>query len=187
MSTSREPSPPPISYVKASGGYFVDATIHDIDLMCWIAGERPVEVFAAGTCLTNPEIGELGDCDTSMTTLKMPSGCLVHINNSRRCSYGFDQRIEAFGENGMLQTTNQRDENLIRWGAEATVAQTPLKHFFLERYNASFTHALGEFHTAVTQEREPSCTVRDGRDALAIALACDQARKSGAVVKLDWI
>ena len=186
MSTSREPTPPPITYVKASGGYFVDATIHDIDLMCWIAGERPDEVFAAGTCLTDPEIGALGDCDTSMTTLKMPSGCLVHINNSRRCSYGFDQRIEAFGEKGMVQTTNQRDENLIRWGADTTEALPPLKHFFLERYDSSFSHALDEFYNAITSGRAPSCTVHDGYDALAIALACDQARKSGAVVKLDW-
>lgn len=186
MSTSREPAPPPISYVKSSGGYFVDATIHDIDLMCWIAGERPVEVFAAGTCLTDPEIGKAGDCDTTMTTLKMPSGCLVHINNSRRCAYGFDQRIEAFGKAGLLQTTNQRDENLIRWGADRTEARAPLKHFFLERYDASFSIALDEFYCAVTEGRTPSCTVQDGRDALAIALACDQACKSGAAVKMDW-
>jgi len=186
MSTSREPAPPPMSYVKSSGGYFVDATIHDIDLMCWIAGERPSEVFAAGSCLTDPEIGEAGDCDTSMTTLKMPSGCLVHINNSRRCAYGFDQRIEAFGEAGLLQTTNQRDENLIRWGADATEARAPLKHFFLERYDASFSIALDEFYCAVTEGRDPSCTVLDGRNALAIALACDQSRKTGSAIKMEW-
>lgn len=186
MSTSREPAPPQISYIKSSGGYFVDATIHDIDLMCWIAGERPTEVFSFGTCLTDHEIGKMGDCDTSMTTLKMPSGCLVHINNSRRCAYGFDQRIEAFGEAGMLQTTNQRDENVIRWGADVTEARAPLKHFFLERYDASFSFALDEFYCAVTEEREPSCTVQEGRDALAIALACDQSRKSGTAIKLDW-
>jgi myo-inositol 2-dehydrogenase/D-chiro-inositol 1-dehydrogenase len=186
MSTSREPAPPPMSYVRNSGGYFVDATIHDIDLMCWIAGERPVQVFAAGSCLTNPEIGALGDCDTAMTTLKMPSGLLVHINNSRQCAYGFDQRIEAFGEKGMLQTTNQRDENLIRSGGDNTDARAPLKHFFLERYDTSFAHALDEFYRAVIQGRAPSCTVQDGRDALKIALACDQSRQSGTTVTLDW-
>lgn len=186
MSTSREPSPPDLSYVRNSGGYFVDATIHDIDLMCWISGERPIEVFAAGSCLTDPEIGKLGDCDTAMTTLRMPSGCLVHINNSRHCSYGFDQRIEAFGEKGMLQTTNQRDENLIRWDGYRTEAQAPLKHFFLERYDASFSHELDEFYRAVTEKRTPSCTVQDGRDALAIALACKQSHQTGAAVKLYW-
>jgi myo-inositol 2-dehydrogenase/D-chiro-inositol 1-dehydrogenase len=186
MSTSREPAPPPLSYVKNSGGYFVDATIHDIDLMCWIAGERPIEVFAVGSCLTDPGIGALGDCDTAMTTLKMPSGCLVHINNSRQCAYGFDQRIEAFGAKGMLQTHNQRDQNLTLWSGAITEARKPLKHFFLERYDASFTNALDEFYNAVTQKHAPSCTVQDGHDALAIALACDQSRKSGAVVRLNW-
>ena len=186
MSTSREPAPPSMSYVRTSGGYFVDATIHDIDLMCWIAGERPVEVFAAGSCLTNPEIGALGDCDTAMTTLKMASGLLVHINNSRQCVYGFDQRIEAFGEKGMLQTTNRRDENLIRWGGDTTEARTPLKHFFLERYDASFTHALDEFYHAVTEGRAPSCTVQDGCDALEIALACGRSRQTGTLVRLEW-
>jgi len=86
MSWSREPSPPPIEYVRASGGYFVDATIHDIDLLCWIAGERPVEVMAAGSCMFDNRIGAEGDFDMTMTTLKMPSGTLVHINNSRACA-----------------------------------------------------------------------------------------------------
>jgi myo-inositol 2-dehydrogenase/D-chiro-inositol 1-dehydrogenase len=186
MSTSREPSPPPIEYVKASGGYFVDATIHDIDLMCWIADERPVEVFAAASCMIDPEIGALGDTDTTMTTLKMPSGLLVHINNCRRCAYGFDQRVEAFGERGLLQTTNHRDNNLIRWDATKTEARDPLKHFFLERYDASFYHALDEFYHAVTEGREPSSTAQDGRAALAIALACDRARLEGRAIKPDY-
>jgi myo-inositol 2-dehydrogenase/D-chiro-inositol 1-dehydrogenase len=184
MSWSREPSPPPIEYVKRSGGYFVDASIHDIDLMCWITGERPVEVFAAGSCLFDPQIGEIGDVDATMTTLKMPSGCLVHINNSRSCSYGFDQRLEAFGRTGMLQTTNQRDDNLIRWDGGRTEAKQPLKHFFLERYDASFYNALDEFYQAVTQGRSPSSTQADGKLALEVALACERSRREGRVIKL---
>ncbi len=86
MSWSREPSPPPIEYVRSSGGYFVDATIHDIDLLCWIAGERPVSVSATGSCMFDDQIGVEGDFDMTMTTLKMPSGALVHINNSRSCT-----------------------------------------------------------------------------------------------------
>lgn len=183
MSWSREPAPPPIEYVRQSGGYFVDATIHDIDLICWIAGERPVEVFAAGSCLFDPKIGDEGDVDATMTTLIMPSGCLAHVNNSRSCTYGFDQRLEAFGRLGMLQTENQRDDNLIRWQAGHTEAKMPLKHFFLERYDASFFHALDEFYKAVTEGRNPSSTAHDGRDALAIALACSQSRSSGQAVK----
>lgn len=182
MSWSREPSPPPIEYVRASGGYFVDATIHDIDLLCWIAGERPAEVLAAGSCMFDKQIGAEGDFDMTMTTLKMPSGALVHINNSRACAYGFDQRLEAFGDDGMLQTLNHRDDNLVRWDKQRTVAREPLKHFFLERYDQSFYNALDEFHSAVTTGRSPSATAEDGRAALAIALACARSAKTGQVV-----
>lgn len=183
MSWSREPSPPPIDYVRASGGYFVDATIHDIDLLCWIADERPVQVMAAGSCMFDDQIGAEGDFDMTMTTLKMPSGALVHINNSRACAYGFDQRLEAFGDNGMLQTLNHRDDNLVRWDSRRTVAREPLKHFFLERYDQSFYNALDEFHQSVTNAREPSATAKDGRAALAIALACARSARSGLAVE----
>lgn len=182
MSWSREPSPPPIDYVHASGGYFVDATIHDIDLMCWIAGERPVKVQAAGSCMFDPAIGSAGDFDLTMTTLTMPSGALVHINNSRACPYGFDQRIEALGETGMLQTRNHRDDTLVRWGAIATEARTPLKHFFLERYDRSFDNALDAFHAAVTGGRAPSSGAENGRAMLAIALACARSAREGTAI-----
>ena len=186
MSWSREPSPPPIDYVRTSGGYFVDATIHDIDLLCWIAGERPVEVLAAGSCMFDPQIGAEGDFDMTMTTLKMPSGALVHINNSRACAYGFDQRLEAFGDGGMVQTLNHRDDNLVRWDSRRTVSREPLKHFFLERYDQSFYVALDEFHAAVTEGRPPSSTAQDGRAALAIALACARSAETGQAVQPDY-
>lgn len=182
MSWSREPSPPPIDYVRTSGGYFLDATIHDIDLLCWIAGERPIEVSAVGSCMFDPQIGAEGDFDMTMTTLKMPSGALVHINNSRACAYGFDQRLEAFGDDGMVQTINHRDDNLLRWNKTRTAAHEPLKHFFLERYDQSFYNALDEFHRAVTSGRTPSATAEDGRAALAIALACTQSARTGRAV-----
>lgn len=185
-STSREPSPPPLSYVKASGGYFVDATIHDIDLVCWISGERPVEVFAAGSCMIDPQIGDQGDSDTTMTTLKMPSGCLVHINNCRRCAYGFDQRLEVFGEGGMIQTSNQRDSNLVYSAYDRTAAKEPLKHFFLERYDQSFYNAIDEFQSAIAEGRPLQPSAEDGKAALAIALACTESRDSGRAVKPDY-
>lgn len=186
MSWSREPSPPPIEYVRASGGYFVDATIHDIDLLCWVADERPAEVMAAGSCMFDMNIAAEGDFDMTMTTLKMPSGALVHINNSRACAYGFDQRLEAFGDDGMVQTLNHRDDNLVRWDKTRTIAREPLKHFFLERYDQSFYNALDEFYDAVTTGRAPSATAEHGRSALAIALACEKSAKSGREVKPDY-
>lgn len=186
LSTSREPAPPPIEYVRASGGYFVDGVIHDIDLMCWIAGELPNRVFAAGSCMVDPAIGAEGDFDTAMTTLAMPSGAMVQINNSRRCVYGFDQRVEVFGSAGMVQTRNHREDNLMRWGGTQTEACAPLKHFFLERYDQSFYNALDEFHVAVTSGRTPSTTQTDGRAALAIALACTESAREGRAVEPDY-
>ena len=186
MSWSREPSPPPIAYVRGSGGYFVDATIHDIDLLCWIAGERPVEVLAAGSCLFDPQIGAMGDADATMTILKFPSGALAHVNNARQCAYGFDQRVEAFGTAGMVQTSNHRDDPLVRWTGNATDARGPLKHFFLERYDASFQHALESFRVALETGIMPTPTPQDGRTALAIALACTQAMQTGRAVRPDY-
>lgn len=182
VSTSREPAPPPIEYVRNSGGYFVDATIHDIDLMCWIAGESPVQVIATGSCVHDPRICAEGDYDLPMTTLKMPSGLLVHINNSRSCAYGIDQRIEAFGDDGLLQTVNHCDENVLRWGATATEAKQPLKHFFLERYDMSFYNALDEFYSSVTEDRTPSATALHGRAALQVALACQNSAINGRAI-----
>jgi len=186
QSTSREPAPPPIAYVKSSGGYFVDAQIHDIDLMCWIAGERPSEVYAQGSCLVDPQIGEAGDVDTAMTILTFPSGAMAWINNCRACAYGFDQRIEVFGETGLIQTVNRRDDDLIRWDGARTEARQPLKHFFLERYDESFGIALEAFRQALVDGRAPQPSDADGRAALAVALACDRSRREGRAVRPDY-
>lgn len=186
MSTSREPSPPQIEYVRNSGGYFLDATIHDIDLMCWIAGELPEQVMATGSCVFDPQIGAEGDYDLTMTTLKMPSGLLVHINNARSCAYGFDQRIEAFGDKGLLQTRNHRDDNIVRWRCDLTEARMPLKHFFLERYDKSFYRALDAFYSAVTKGSASSPTADDGQAALTVALACERSASTGHSVALNW-
>ena len=146
----------------------------------------PVEVFAAGSCKFDPAICAEGDVDLTMTTLKMPSGALVHINNSRACAYGFDQRIEAFGEKGLLQTVNHRDDPVVRWTSDATEARKPLKHFFLERYDSSFYLAMDEFHSAITKGRSPSSTADDGRSALAIALACAASQATGQAVVPEY-
>lgn len=183
--TSRDPGPPPITYLETSGGYFADSTIHDIDLACWIAGEAPAKVYAAASCLVDPAIGALGDVDTAMTVMTMPSGCLVHINNSRRAVYGFDQRIEAFGAKGMVQTENRRQDNLLRWDDGRTAAQAPLEHFFLERYAQSFGRELAVFLDCVASGARPPADQHDGRRALAIALACERSRCEQRAVAPD--
>lgn len=182
--TSRDPAPPPIEYIERSGGYFCDSTIHDIDLACWITGETPIEVFATASCLVDERIGKAGDVDTAMTTLKMPSGVLCHINNSRQAVYGFDQRIEVFGSGGMLQTQNQRDTLLSHSSAEVTDAKPLLKHFFLERYAQSFEQEVAEFISCLESNLLPSVGQEDGRRALEIALACGQSLREGRAIRL---
>ncbi|WP_020683968.1 Gfo/Idh/MocA family oxidoreductase, partial [Marinobacterium rhizophilum] len=129
-------------------------------------------------------IGKAGDVDTAMTTLKMPSGVLCHINNSRQAVYGFDQRIEVFGSGGMLQTQNQRDTLLSHSSAEVTDAKPLLKHFFLERYAQSFEQEVAEFISCLESNLLPSVGQQDGRRALEIALACGQSLREGCAVRL---
>ncbi|MFO0404099.1 MAG: inositol 2-dehydrogenase, partial [Alphaproteobacteria bacterium] len=105
--TSRDPAPPPISYVKVSGGLFRDMTIHDFDMARWMLGEEPNEVFAYGANLVDQAIGAAGDIDSAMVLLRTPSGRMAHINNSRRASYGYDQRVEVFGSAGRLLAGNR--------------------------------------------------------------------------------
>ncbi len=182
--TSRDPAPPPIEYVKTSGGYFCDSTIHDLDLARWIMGEDPKEVCTMASCLVDPMIGEVGDVDTAMTILRMPSGRLCHINNSRRSVYGFDQRIEAFGSAGMIQTENQREVHVARTDADRMSSRPRLKHFFLERYAEAFALQLGDFLEAIASGRLPAVTQDDGKAALALALACDRSRREGQAIAL---
>lgn len=183
--TSRDPAPPPIEYVKTSGGYFRDSTIHDLDLARWLLGEEVAEVSAFGSNLVDPAIAEAGDFDTAVTTLKTVSGRVCQINNSRRAVYGFDQRVEVFGSGGMLQTSNQRDSGLRVWTESATSAQDRLKAFFLERYDESFRHELNEFLDAIAQGRQPLVSGEDGRKALLLADAALKSATTGAAVRLD--
>ena len=116
--TSRDPAPAPVEYLKVSGGLFRDMTIHDFDMARYLAGEI-VEVHAMGANLIDPGIQAIGDIDAAMVTLRAKSGALVHINNSRRCVYGYDQRVEAFGAKGMLQALNRHPTTVYRLGCGA--------------------------------------------------------------------
>jgi predicted dehydrogenase len=116
--TSHDPSPPPAGYIPVSGGLFKDMAIHDFDMARWMLGEEPSEVFAAGACLVDPEIGRLGDIDTAKTILRTPSGKLCVISNSRRSGYGYDQRIEAFGSGGALRAGNVVESTVEAWTEE---------------------------------------------------------------------
>jgi myo-inositol 2-dehydrogenase/D-chiro-inositol 1-dehydrogenase len=183
--TSRDPAPPPVDYIRTSGGYFRDSTIHDLDLARWLLDEDIVEVSAFGSNLVDDAIREAGDFDTAATTLRSKSGRLCLINNSRRAVYGFDQRVEVFGSKGMLQTTNQMESGLLRWSHDGTAQRDRLKLFFLERYADSFQIELDDFLDAVIEGRQPSVTGEDGRRALILADAAQKSAETGKAVRLD--
>jgi myo-inositol 2-dehydrogenase/D-chiro-inositol 1-dehydrogenase len=181
--TSRDPGPPPISYIKQSGGLFRDMMIHDFDMARWLLGEAPVEVYAAASNLVDPEIGKAGDIDTALVVLKTRSGCIAQISNSRRAVYGYDQRIEAFGSKGMLQAGNQTATTVSFTGEPGVVGEKPL-HFFLERYEAAYRSELQHFVDCCLGKAQPQTSIEDGRNALALAEAAVQSWQSGQPVKL---
>ena len=184
--TSRDPGLAPMDYMKVSGGIFRDMTIHDFDLARFILGEDPVEVFAAGSVMIEPALAEIGDVDTAMVVMKAPSGALVHINNSRLAVYGYDQRVEAFGSKGMVQSENLRSSSLRRWTAHATDAQEPLLHFFIQRYAQAYLDELNEFFDVVADGKEPSVGFEDGRKALILADAAWESLRSGESVEVSY-
>ena len=182
--TSRDPLPPPLGYVKSSGGIFLDSQIHDIDLARWLLEEEPVEVLARGSCLIDKKIGRAGDYDTAMTILKTKSGKLCQINNSRQTVYGYDQRVEVFGSKGMINTTNLRDSNLETTTNNSTNAKDNYQYFFLERYKEAFVNELDNFVNVVEKNLKPSPSVDDGRLAMKLAIAATNSAKNNKIVKI---
>ncbi|OGQ14146.1 MAG: inositol 2-dehydrogenase [Deltaproteobacteria bacterium RBG_16_71_12] len=182
--TSRDPEPPPPAYVKVSGGLFRDMMIHDLDMARYLLPEEPTQVFATGSVLIDKAIGEAGDIDTAMVILKTPSGRLAHIDNSRRAAFGYDQRIEAFGQKGMLQANNPTPTAVVSTTNTGRHSDKPL-HFFLERYAAAYQAELAHFLAVLDGEERPLVTGEDGRRALVLADAANQSLRSGRVVEVQ--
>jgi myo-inositol 2-dehydrogenase / D-chiro-inositol 1-dehydrogenase len=179
--TSRDPAPPPLAYVRVSGGLFRDMMIHDLDMARFLLGEEPVEVFATGSCLVDPAIGAAGDIDTAMVILKTQRGALCHIDNSRRAVYGYDQRIEVFGSKGMLKADNPVPTTITRASPEGVVSDAP-HAFFLERYPEAYRAELDHFLDVIARRAPPLVTGRDGREALALADAAVRSLELGQPV-----
>jgi myo-inositol 2-dehydrogenase/D-chiro-inositol 1-dehydrogenase len=180
--TSRDPGPPPLSYIKVSGGLFRDMMIHDFDLARWILGEEPIEVYATASCLVDPAIGAAGDIDTAVVVLRTKSGAIAQISNSRRAVYGYDQRLEAFGSGGMLRAENRTPTTVERATAEGVAHDKPL-FFFLERYAEAYRAELDHFLAAVGKGEPPAPSGADGRAALALAEAALESSRTGKPVK----
>jgi myo-inositol 2-dehydrogenase/D-chiro-inositol 1-dehydrogenase len=181
--SSRDPGPPPLSYIKVSGGMFRDMTIHDFDMARWLLGEEPVEVFAMGECLVDRRIGAAGDIDSAMVLLRTASDRMCHINNSRRAAYGYDQRIEVFGAKGMLRAENLGETTVEHFGARGTVADRPLD-FFLERYADAYRAEMAAFVSSLRNKVPMPVGAADGRQALVLAEAALQSHKRKRPVKL---
>ncbi|PSJ46827.1 inositol 2-dehydrogenase [Zobellella taiwanensis] len=178
---SRDPAAPPASYVKGSGGLFRDMTIHDLDMARWLLQEEPVSVYASASAVVSPEIKEVGDVDTAVVTLTCASGKIAVITNSRRAAYGYDQRVEVHGSEGMLAVTNVPETTLVKSDAQGVVAQKPL-HFFLERYAASYRSEFEAFITALEGESGPAPSGLDGERALILADAALESLQTGKAV-----
>jgi myo-inositol 2-dehydrogenase / D-chiro-inositol 1-dehydrogenase len=182
--SSRDPEISPPDYVAAMPyGIFYDTMIHDFDMVRWLTSDEPVEVFARTAVMLDAKENPHRDPDTAMVTLTMRSGALVHVNSSFRATYGYDQRIEAFGEKGMLVSRNHQPTGLERYDGSG-IRQDPLLRFFIERYAQSYVREIADFVDAVINDRSPSIGLDDGRRALALADAAVASAKTGAPVKL---
>ncbi|HEX8302709.1 inositol 2-dehydrogenase [Sphingomonas sp.] len=180
---SHDPAPPPVEYVKVSGGIFKDMVIHDFDMARWLLGEEVTQVFASSSVLIDPAIGEADDADTAKTILRTASGRLCVISSSRRSGYGYDQRIEAFGSKGMIRAQNQLETTVETWG-EAGSTGDRLQNFFLDRYAVAYAREADHFADIVEGKVEPLIGYRDGVAALALAEAAAQSAASGTLVRL---
>jgi myo-inositol 2-dehydrogenase/D-chiro-inositol 1-dehydrogenase len=175
---SRDPAPPPIGYVKTSGGIFRDMMIHDLDMARFLLGEDPVELTAAASCLVDPQIGAAGDFDTAVVTLKTAGGKLCQISNSRRATYGYDQRIEVHGSKGMLRAANV-PEHSVELATGAGFRTAPTQPFFLERYAAAYRAEMAHFVDCIARGIAVTPTGEDGLKAQLLADAADAAARDG--------
>ena len=180
--TSRDPEPPPAEYVKASGGIFLDMTIHDFDIAGYLAGDEIEELYATGSTLIDPAIGQAGDLDTAMVMLRFAGGALGAIDNSRRAVYGYDQRVEIFGSEGQVVVGNRTSHQAVYSNGQGVHGPLPL-YFFLERYQESYLAEMKAFVVSVLENSAPPVTGRDGRRAVELGLAAWRSyRKNRPVV-----
>lgn len=181
--TSRDPGAPPADYIKRSGGIFRDMTIHDFDIARWLLGEEVETVFASASVLVDPEIGKLGDYDSANIILKTASGKQAVITNSRRATYGYDQRIEVHGSKGAV-TANNTAQNNVTIATAKGYTDAPLLDFFMSRYTAAYANEIALFVDAIENNKAMPVNGNDGLLALALAEAASQSAKSGSVVKV---
>jgi len=184
--SSRDPAPPPVSYVAVSGGIFLDMMIHDFDMARFQAGSDVVEAFAQGSVLVDPGIGKAGDVDTAIVTLKFANGAIGVIDNSRKAVYGYDQRVEVFGSKGSAEAANDTPST-VKLSNEAGVTGDKPLYFFLERYKEAFIAEEKAFVVAVAEDKPVPVTGEDGLQDLVVALAAKKSLAEHRPVKISEI
>ena len=184
--TSRDPEPPNPAYIKVSGGIFLDMTIHDSDMACFLTDSDVEELYVNSAVLVDPAIGEQGDVDTAIITMKMANGALAVIDNSRKAAYGYDQRAELFGSKGMVATSNDTVSSAVISNADGVTGEKPL-FFFLERYMGSFSEEMRQFTEAVINDTEVPVGIHAGLQSVKIGLAARKSVEEHRPVKISEI
>lgn len=184
--TSRDPEPPNPAYIKVSGGIFLDMTIHDFDMACFLTDSDVEELYVNSAVLVDPAIGEQGDVDTAIITMKMANGALAVIDNSRKAAYGYDQRAELFGSKGMVATSNDTVSSAVISNADGVTGEKPL-FFFLERYMGSFSEEMRQFTEAVINDTEVPVGIHAGLQSVKIGLAARKSVEEHRPVKVSEI
>ena len=172
--SSRDPEPPPISYIKVSGGIFLDMMIHDFDMARYLLDQEVTELMAIGNCLVDPAIGKVGDIDTAIVSLKYEGGALGAIDNSRQAVYGYDQRIEVFGSKGCVVVGNKKPTEVEVSGAQDVKSDKPV-FFFIERYTESYLAEMEEFIRCIKEDTEPLVGGFDGKMAVLMGYAAKES------------
>ena len=184
--TSRDPEPPNPAYIKVSGGIFLDMTIHDFDMACFLTDSDVEELYVNSAGLVDPAIGEQGYVDTAIITMKMANGALAVIDNSRKAAYGYDQRAELFGSKGMVATSNDTVSSAVISNADGVTGEKPL-FFFLERYMGSFSEEMRQFTEAVINDTEVPVGIHAGLQSVKIGLAARKSVEEHRPVKISEI
>ena len=185
--TSRDPAPPSMAYLKISGGIFRDMTIHDFDLIRFYLGNDEVkEIFATTTNLSDLRIKKINDYELAMCLIKSEKGVICMINNSRHCSYGYDQRVEVFGSKGMVVSGNRRDNASEKFLESKTAIKRPLLNFFIDRYEEAYKLQLDDLIDLVQKGKNPRASFEEGRKAIIIANAAYKSLKFNKVVKINF-
>jgi myo-inositol 2-dehydrogenase/D-chiro-inositol 1-dehydrogenase len=182
--TSRDPAPPPASYLAHSGGVFKDMLIHDFDIFRWILGSEAASIHATGGCPGLPDVAAAGDLSHTAVTLCTRSGALCQINTSRRAAYGYDQRFEVLGSHGLLQAGNVRPTQVVAWGEQSISSDKP-EAFFLERYRDAYALEIEHFLDALSHATPVRTTIEDGIKALELAELATQSWREGRALSIE--